>query len=713
MTATTSRDGRATACGDAGGSRRGLGSVLLCAAWAGLLWATAAQAHDEPRRQWAPAVAEAASAAAALPAPEVLPGAKARLAQVRIHGVVVGRQASSRQGDETLVDHGFSERGRGDHLRARWTLDARGLPLRYEAEGHDYWKAPLAERFDRVDGQARWKNRVEQGRVAWPEAGAFYLPANPPPEFNGVLARALLKAPGQRLALLPAGEASLTKGPTITAGGRRLTLHLIAGIDFTPVPVWLDEQLQTAAVIDDWFEVLAPADLRLLDRLKAAQREADRRWAADLARRLTHVPRGDLLIRHARLFDPRDGVAREDMRVLVRGGFILRVEPDDAGPAPAEAEVIDAAGRFLMPGLWDVHQHFSGTDGLFDLIAGVTSARDMANDNPPLIERVQRFDAGTELGPRVVKAGIVEGVGPLAGPTDMRVETLEQARRAVDWYADRGYAQIKLYSSFKPELVRPIADLAHARGLRVSGHVPAFMRAQAFVEAGADEIQHLNFIVLNFFPEVADTRGPDRYTVMAEKLLQLDLDSAPVTGFIAELRRRHTVLDPTVAILEGLYSGAPGQPPAALKGLVERFPPIVRRRLLSGAVAVPPGREEAYRQALPRLLQLIKRLHDGGVTLMPGTDAFAGYTLHRELELYVRAGIPNAEVLRLATLTPAQVLGVAGQRGEIAPGKQADMVLLDGDPLTDIAALRQVVRTIKAGRVFDPSQLEAALGMTR
>jgi imidazolonepropionase-like amidohydrolase len=687
--------------------------AMSCAAMGGGLWAPAASAHDDLERQWAPTAADAQAAQAALPAPQVLPGAKPLLSQVQIHGMTVGRQALSRQGNEVLVDYAFSERGRGDQLRAKWMLDARGLPLRYEAEGNDYWKVPLAERFDRADGKATWKNRVEQGSAAWPEAGAFYLPANAPPEFTGVLARALLKAPGQRLALLPAGEATLTKGPTIVAGGRRLTLHQISGIDFTPVAVWLDERQQTAAVIDDWFEVLEARDVPALARLTTAQRDADKRWSADVAKRLTHVPQGDLLIRHARLFEPRDLVAREDMRVLVRGGFIVRVEPDDGSPAPAGTEVIEAAGRFLMPGLWDVHQHFSGTDGVFDLIAGVTSARDMANDNVPLIERVKRFDAGTELGPRVVKAGIVEGVGPLAGPTDVRVETVEQARKALDWYADRGYEQIKIYSSFKPELVRPIADMAHARGLRVSGHVPAFMRAGQFIDAGADEIQHLNFIVLNFFPEVADTRGKDRYTVMAEKLLQLDLDSAPVTGFIAELKRRHTVLDPTVAILEGLYSGAPGEPPAALKGMVERFPPIVRRRLLSGAVAVPPGKEEAYRQALPRLLQLIKRLHDGGVTLMPGTDAFAGYTLHRELELYVRAGIPNAEVLRLATLTPAQVLGVAGQRGEIAAGKQADMVLLDGDPLRDIAALRQVVKTIKAGRVFDPAQLEAAMGMTK
>ena len=632
---------------------------------------------------------------------------------VQIHGVPVGSQKLKALPDGVMeADYGFSERGRGDRIHARWSVDAQGLPVAYDAEGNDYWKVPLAEHFDVTAAKATWKNRLEAGSAA---PGAFYLPANAPPEFMGVLARALLKAPGRRLKLLPAGEAWLERGTQLTAAGRVLTLYRIGGIEFTPVPVWLDEKAATAAVIDDWFEVLGAELKPMLPRLQAAQGAADQAWSADVARRLTHVPAGALLIRHARLFDPRDLTVRDDMRVLVQGERVVRVDPDDAGPAPADTEVIDAAGRFLMPGLWDVHQHFAGVDGTFDLIAGVTSGRDMANDNVPLLARVKRFDTGTELGPRVVLAGIVEGSGPLAGPTDVRIETRAQAQAAVDWYADHGYEQIKIYSSFPPALVGPIADMAHARGLRVSGHVPAFMVARQFVEAGADEIQHLNFIVLNFFPEVADTRTKDRYTVMAEKLQGLKLDSPEFAAFVTLLRQHHTVLDPTVSVLQDLFSGAPGACAHSLCAMIDRFPPVTRRRLLSGAVAVPPGKEAAYAQALPSLLKLLKTLYDDGITLMPGTDGFAGYTLHNELELYVQAGIPAPEVLRMATLVPAQVLGVAGpsQRGFIAPGRQADMALIAGDPTRNIADIRHVWRTIKGGRVYDPAALEQAMGMSR
>ena len=635
---------------------------------------------------------------------------------VRIHGVAVGtQQLKALPGGAVEADYGFSERGRGDRIHARWTLDAQGLPARYDAEGNDYWKVPLAEHFDVSAGQAHWSNRIETGAAAWPSPGAFYLPANAPPEFMGVLARALLKAPGHRLKLLPAGEAWLERGARVSVGGHALTLHELGGIEFTPVPVWLDEQGATAAVIDDWFEVLSALAKPRFAQLKAAQDAAEQAWSADVARRLAHRPAGALLVRHARLFDPRDLVVRDDMRVLVRGGHVVRVEPDDTGPAPLDTESIDAAGRFLMPGLWDVHQHFSGVDGAFDLVAGVTSARDMANDNVPLLARVARFDAGTELGPRVVLAGIVEGTGPLAGPTPVRIENLKQAQDAVDWYAAHGYEQIKIYSSFPPALVRPIADMAHARGLRVSGHVPAFMRAREFVEAGADEIQHLNFIVLNFFPDVQDTRSKDRYTITAEKLQDLRLDSPEFTDFVRLLQARHVVLDPTLSVFQDLYSGAPGRCAHSLCPFIERFPPATRRRLLSGAVAVPEGKEQAYADALPALERLLARLHREGVALMAGTDAFAGYTLHNELALYVHAGIPAPEVLRMATLVPAQVLGVDGpsQRGFIAPGKQADMILVDGDPSRDIGDLRHVWRTIKDGRVYDPAQIEQAMGMSR
>lgn len=636
--------------------------------------------------------------------------ANAREDQVQIHGNAAGTQTITAENGVMVADYRYNDRGRGDVIQARWRLDANGLPLSYEARGNDYWKVEFSERFER-DGQglARWKNRIEEGET---RAAGFYLPANPPPEFMGVLARALLKAPGRRLRLLPAGEAWLEGGADVDAAGRKLTLYRISGIEFTPVPVWLDDKGETAGVIDDWFEVLEAPLLPALAALQHAQQAADQVWHARLAQHQTHRPEGALLIRNARLFDPVSLSARAGTSVLVRGERIVRVGPDADVEAPADAELLDAGGRFLMPGLWDVHQHFSGVDGVFDLIAGVTSGRDMANDNGPMLARMQRFDAGTELGPRVTLAGIIEGIGPLAGPTDVRVDTADKARAAVDWYADHGYAQVKIYSSFSPALVATVADRAHERGLRVSGHVPAFTYARAFVEAGADEIQHLNFILLNFFPDVKDTRSRDRYTVLADRLSQFDINDGRFAEFVGFLRGHQTVLDPTLVVMEGLFSGEPARAAPALRTVVQRFPTVVKRRQLSGAVAVPPGKEAVYAQALPGLQRMLKTLHEGGVTLMPGSDSFAGYSLQRELELYAQAGIPNAEVLRIATLVPARVLGVEKDRGTITPGKLADMILVDGDPLKDIGDIRRVHRTIKGGRVYDPAALEQALGMS-
>jgi len=307
---------------------------------------------------------------------------------------------------------------------------------------------------------------------------------------------------------------------------------------------------------------------------------------------------------------------------------------------------------------------------------------------------------------------MIDGTGPLAGPTKMLVDTAADALADVDWYAGHGYGQIKIYSSVKPELVPLIADAAHARGLRVSGHVPAFMSARQFVEQGADEIQHLNFIVLNFlFDSVKETRDMQRFTAVAAHAREFAPDQPEVRQFIDFLRQHHTVLDPTVNAFEALFSGDPAAVTPGLESIAPRLPPQVGRQLLSGALAVPAGQEQAYREALPAMLRLLQALHAAGVTIIPGTDAFPGYTLHHELELYVRAGIAPAEVLRLATLTSAQVSGAERDRGVIAPGKLADMILVDGDPATRIGDINRIRSVIKGGSLYDPAAIEAALGI--
>jgi imidazolonepropionase-like amidohydrolase len=628
--------------------------------------------------------------------------------QIQIQGITQGSQTVETVGtDSVRAEYSFNDRGRGDHIIATWKLDSAGVPIEYSGSGNDYMKVAVTETFSLSGGQAKWHNRSEQGEKAL-TGESFYVPNNAPPEFTAVLARALLKAPGHTLPLLPAGEAHITQvGPT-----GELTLYQISGLDFSPTPVWLDHDGNTGAVLSGWFSVIPTARAASLEKLNAAQAAADSAWSAKLAKQLTHIPTGDLLIRNARLFDPRDLSVTPGTSVLVRTGHIVRVGPDAAVKAAEGTEVIDAAGKFLMPGLWDNHQHFSNNDGPLDLANGVTSARDMANDLEDFPARVARFDAGTELGPRVFKAGIIDGTGPLAGPTRMRVDTPAEALKDVAWYADHGYGQIKIYSSVKPELVPLIADAAHARGLRVSGHVPAFMSAQMFVEAGADEIQHMNFIVLNFlFDQIKDTRGTTRFTAVGEHAHELGPDNVKVQEFIRFLKAHHTVLDPTMGIFESFFSGDPAAPPPGLEKIVPRFPAQVRRGQLSGALSVPKGQEAAYKEAFPSMLRLLKMLNDAGITIVPGTDSLSGYMLLHELELYARAGIAPAQVLRMATLTSAQVVGVERERGTIAPGKWADMILIDGDPTLHIEDIHKATIVMKGGHIYHPAQIEAALGI--
>ena len=641
--------------------------------------------------------------------------AGAREDQILILGNAAGAQNVAEKRAATRAEYSYNDRGRGEHIIASWKLDAAGVPIDYQGDGNDYMKAAVTESFRLADGKASWRSRAEHDEKAV-SGEAFYVPVNAPPEMLGVLARALLKAPGHRLALLPAGEATLEVVSPLSGDAssstRGLTQYQISGLDFSPTRIWLDGEGATAAIASGWVSVLSPVARDLLPQLLAAQDQANDAWSARLATAQTVVPSSDVLIRQARLFDPRDLTVTAGTSVLIRGARIVRVAPDEELSVPAGAQVIEARGRFLMPGLWDNHQHFGDDVGSLDIANGVTSARDMANDTDAFLKRVARFDAGTELGPRVWKAGIIDGTGPFAGPTKMRIGSAAEAIQDVDWYADHGYGQIKIYSSVPPPIVPTIAAEAHARGLRVSGHVPAFMSAQEFVADGADEIQHLNFIVLDFlFDQVKETRNMNRFTAVAAHAREFTPEKPQVQELIAYLARHHTVLDPTMNVFEALFCGDPAAVRPGLELIAPRMPPQVRRTLLSGALSVPKGEEEAYHEALPAMLRLLKALYDAGVTVIPGTDSLAGYSLHHELELYARAGIPAAEVLRLATLTSAQVIGTDGERGVITPGRLADLILVDGDPSTQIADINKVILVMKGGRIYDPARIEQALGI--
>jgi hypothetical protein len=202
-----------------------------------------------------------------------------------------------------------------------------------------------------------------------------------------------------------------------------------------------------------------------------------------------------------------------------------------------------------------------------------------------------------------------------------------------------------------------------------------------------------------------------RFTAVAEHAREFPPDDPRVQDFIALLKRHHTVVEPTMNVFEALFSGDPAAVPPGLEDIVPRFPPQIRRQMTSGALVVPKGQEEQYREAFPSMLRLLKALYDAGVPIIPGTDALPGYTLVHELELYERAGIAPAEVLRMATLTSAQTIGADGERGVIAAGKLADMIIVDGDPSRRVSDLPNVTTVIKGGAVFRPADIERALGI--
>jgi len=609
----------------------------------------------------------------------------------------------------------FNDRGRGPSVTERVVLGPAGIPRLLEVRGHDYFKNAVAERFSTDGGQAAWHNSAEQG-TAPPTPPAFYSSLDGAPGEFGVLARALLAAPGHRLPLLPAGEARIDSvgALSVRAGGESRTVvhYAVTGLGFSPARLWLDAGGSLFAAGNTWFMVIRAGWEAVQPELVRAQQAADSVRQLDLARALARRPTGPLVFRNAALFDAASGRVRPRTTVVVRGNRITAVGPDGRVAIPAGAEVHDVAGKTVLPGLWDMHVHISDDDGLLQLAAGVTSVRDMANDMDELLARRRRFDEGTLLGPRVLMAGFLDGPGPFAGPTKVLVATDSEARAWVDRYASLGYVQIKIYSSIKPELVPGIVAAAHRHGLRVSGHIPQGMTAEQAVRAGFDEIQHVNFLFLNFWGDsVGDTRTPVRFTAVAERAALLDLHSERVRAFVRLLKERGTTLDPTLNAFEGLFMARKGTLDPSYAMIADRMPAQVRRGFLTGGLPVPEGMDQRYRDSFAAMLRLVKLMYDAGIPIEAGTDAFAGFAYHRELELDAAAGIPAPVVLQIATLNAARIMGRDSVLGSVAPGRLADLIVVDGNPAERISDIRRVSLVVKDGTVYEPAALYRAIGV--
>ncbi|MBV8198149.1 MAG: amidohydrolase family protein [Candidatus Eremiobacteraeota bacterium] len=358
--------------------------------------------------------------------------------------------------------------------------------------------------------------------------------------------------------------------------------------------------------------------------------------------------------------------------------------------------------------------HLDATFGPRLLAEGVTTIRDPGN-NPDYITKTKaQFESGELVGPRVIIAGLIDGTGKYTAPIGTTTATESDAIAQVRMWKRLGAVQIKIYSSMDPRLVPAIVKEAHAQGMRVSGHVPAGMLAQDAVHAGFDEIQHVNFLFLNFMPDTKDhTQTPIRLTATAERAGTIALQSQQVKDFIALLKSKDIVSDPTVGIFYTDTMTRNGDMASTgFAEIADWLPAQISRTLTTGGLPPGPGMDAKYRASAKAYLEMIALLHTSGIRIVAGTDdVLPGFDLIYELELYSQAGIPSAQVLQSATIAPARVMRMDDSLGSLKPGKLADAVLVHGDPLEDISQLRKAGTTIKGGVLYDTRALYATAGV--
>lgn len=636
---------------------------------------------------------------------------------LRLGGLVLALEAAS--GERTLTaGYGYKDNGRGPETQERMRLAADGSLLAYTVQGTSTFGSAIDEHFERADGRARWRSPVDRGDQ--PLSGpALYAAMGGSPALDAVALTALAQRPDRALPLLPSGRLSqhVLARAVVEHGGVRLPLQLLAhtGLGLSPNYLWATDESSPrlfAVVWAGWGALVQTGWDAVLPRLRALQGEAEvtlhRQRAAEW---LQPLP-GLTVVRNARVFDSAAARLGPACDVYVLRGRITAVLPaGSAVPADVDTE-IDAAGRVMLPGLFDMHDHAWRGSGGLHLAAGVTTVRDMGNANDQLQQLIDEQARGALAYPQIVPAGFLEGVSPFSSSNGILVRTLDEARAAVDWYARHGYTMVKIYNSFPRELLRETVDYAHQRGLRVGGHVPAFLRAEEVVDMGFDEVSHVNQLLLNFLVTPStDTRTLERFYLPAERLGELDLDSAPVREFIARLRARGTVVDLTLMTFQFLQQ-RDGEVPAELAGVLQHLPPDMQRAALSAQMKIPDeATAQRYRAAVAQLSAFARRLHAAGITMVAGTDNLSGIVLHSEVIGYARAGLTPGEALRVATYNGARVSGTLADRGEILPGRRADLILVDGDPTQRIEDIRRVALVITQGALLRPRQVHEALGI--
>lgn len=399
----------------------------------------------------------------------------------------------------------------------------------------------------------------------------------------------------------------------------------------------------------------------------------------------------------------------QDSIVLIEGSKIKAVGTRKSIKLPSAAEVIDARGKFLIPGLIDTHTH-SAYDGKDSwpltrfLAAGVTTVLDTGS-LPPVYELKRKIADGQLQGPRTLVCGPMISGEPVAFPVSETVKTADEARRAVDAHAAAGADLIKTHAQLSPDALRAAVDEAHKKGLHTISHTG---RTNAFeaVLAGTNILTHLVGVPDAFMPDSEKIRTAHSTAFIAgwiaSSLAWQQVDQAKLDQLISEMVARHVAFSPTLSIHHTI---AFVRDPDAFRDAAAASNPPEATLKEWESLAKQPVDTAPFKKAWVPMQQFVKRFHSAGGMLIVGTDTAAvyqapGLSAHEEMRLMVGAGLTPLDALRAGTINGARALGIDRETGSIEPGKLADIVIIDADPLADINNTRKIAQVIKAGKIY-------------
>jgi imidazolonepropionase-like amidohydrolase len=633
---------------------------------------------------------------------------------VIIGGTKVGHLDVVRSGDTVKIDYDYKNNGRGPTMKEELKLDAKGMPVAWKITGNSTFGNAINESFTMQRGTARWTDSTGSG-TAKPKGQAIYVAQEGSPWSAGLYARALLADDDRSIPALPGGALSLAELEKVqvtgTGGAMTVTAYALSGTDLDPGYFLLDDKGALFAAISPRAVFVRRGfegeDIKLRD---LAVKYSTERFVKMQAKAANNY-KAPVRITNVRVFDPVSMTLTEPRSVVVRGRHIAAVLPANSPATPGEV-TIDGDGGTLVPGFYEMHGHIGQEDAMLNILAGITSVRDMGNEIDVLDGLVERIESGVLAGPRVTKSGFIEGKSPFSSNNGKLVSSQQEAIDAARFYAARDYQAIKIYNSMNPEWIPALVKEAKALGLHVMGHVPAFTNADAMIAAGYDEMTHINQVMLGWVLEPGeDTRTLLRLTAL-QRLPSLDLNSGRVNATIRAMVDNKVTIDPTFAIHESLLLSRNGTINPGMTDYVDHMPVGVQRSAKQAWAKISsPADDKAYRGAFDQIAATIRKMHEAGIFLIPGTDMGGSFTFHRELELYQKAGMTPAQILRRATYDMAQYLKQDQSLGSIEKGKLADFFLIQGDPVKDLKAIKAIRMVAKDGVFYYPSEVYPEFGI--